>query len=275
MSDERRRRAPAARGLVDEPTIGGPGEEPCAPAGKGRLEAWPPAVPHPRSAPASSRSSAPSTPSRTRRSAWLPYLLVGILLLGIAAGVGVGLLIPPVAIWSVILWGVTGLMVGILAGLMTMTRLSTKAMYKQIDGMPGAAGHVLSTSLGRNWQSSDMPVGVNPKTQEAVYRAVGRGGVVIVGEGARGRLTRLVNDERSKVQRVASGVPVTVIYVGHGEGDVPIAKLAPTIKSLPKKIDRVDDGRGHQAHRLGVAVARSLPIPKGIDPTKVRAPRPR
>ena len=44
--------------------------------------------------------------------------------------------------------------------------------------MPGAAGHVLSTSLGRNWQSSDMPVGVNPKTQEAVYRAVGRGGVV-------------------------------------------------------------------------------------------------
>ena len=78
-------------------------------------------------------------------------------------------------------------------------------MYKQIDGMPGAAGHVLSTSLGRNWQSSEMPVGVNPKTQEAVYRAIGRGGVVIVGEGARGRLTRLVNDERSKVQRVASG----------------------------------------------------------------------
>ena len=61
----------------------------------------------------------------------------------------------------------------------------------------------MSTSLGRNWQSSDMPVGVNPKTQEAVYRAVGRGGVVIVGEGARGRLTRLINDERSKAQRVA------------------------------------------------------------------------
>jgi hypothetical protein len=206
---------------------------------------------------------------------WVPYLLVGILLVGIAAGVGVGLLIPPFAIWSVVLWGVTGLMVGILAGLMTMTRLSTKAMYKQIDGMPGAAGHVLSTSLGRNWQSSEMPVGVNPKTQEAVYRAVGRGGVVIVGEGARGRLTRLVNDERSKVQRVASGVPVTVIYVGHGDGDVSIAKLAPTIKSLPKKVDRSTQAAVIKRIDSVSQSLTSLPIPKGIDPTKARAPRPR
>ena len=59
-----------------------------------------------------------------------------------------------------------------------------------------------------------------------------------VGEGARGRLTRLVNDERMKVQRVASGVPVTVLYVGHGEDEVSIDKLASTIKALPKKIDR-------------------------------------
>ena len=206
---------------------------------------------------------------------WVPYLLVGILLVGIAAGVGVGLLIPPFAIWSVVLWGVTGLMVGILAGLMTMTRLSTKAMYKQIDGMPGAAGHVLSTSLGRNWQSSEMPVGVNPKTQEAVYRAVGRGGVVIVGEGARGRLTRLVNDERSKVQRVASGVPVTVIYIGHGEGDVSIAKLAPTIKSLPKKVDKSTEAAVIKRIESVSQSLTSLPIPKGIDPTKARAPRPR
>ena len=79
---------------------------------------------------------------------------------------------------------------------------------------------------------------MNPKSQEAVYRAVGRGGIVIVGEGARGRLTRLINDERSKAQRVATGVPVHVYYVGHGADEVPIAKLAPTIKALPKKIDR-------------------------------------
>ena len=206
---------------------------------------------------------------------WLPWLLIAIFLVCIGLGVGIGFLLPPVALWSIILWGLTGLMLGILACLMTMTRLSTSAMYKQIDGMPGAAGHVLSTSLGRNWQSTDMPVGVNPKTQEAVYRAVGRGGIVIVGEGARGRLTRLINDERSKAQRVATGVPVHVYYVGHGADEVPIAKLAPTIKALPKKIDRATMAAVIKRLSSVSQSLASLPIPKGIDPTKVRAPRPR
>lgn len=206
---------------------------------------------------------------------WLPWALIGAILLGIGLGVLVGFFIPPVQIWSVILWGVSGLMFGLLAAMLLQTRLATTAMYKKLDGLPGASGHVLSTGLGRSWVASDMPVGVNPKTQDAVYRVVGRGGVVIVAEGARGRLTRLVNDERVKVQRVAAGVPIEVVYVGHDEGDVPISKLAKTIKKLPKKIDRAT---------LAAVVKRidsvsqsitSLPIPKGIDPTKVRAPRPR
>jgi hypothetical protein len=206
---------------------------------------------------------------------WLPWLFVAIFVVAIALGVGVGFLIPPFAVWSVVLWGVVGLMLGLLACMMTMTRLSTSAMYHKIDGMPGAAGHVLSTSLGRSWNASDTPVGVNPKTQEAVYRAVGRGGVVIVGEGARGRLTRLVNEERSKAQRVASGVPVTVFYVGHGDDDVKISELAGAIKKLPKAIDKTT--RAAVIKRLD-SVSQSLaslPIPKGIDPMKARAPRPR
>ncbi len=206
---------------------------------------------------------------------WLPFLIVGIILLGIGAGIAAGLLIQPVAIWSVILWGITGLMLGILGSLMSMTRLSTNAMYKKLDGMPGAVGHVISTSLGRRWQGSETPVGVNPKTQEAVYRAIGRGGVVIVGEGSRGRLTRLINDERSKVQRVASGVPVTVFYVGHGEDDVPIAKLASRIKALPKTVDRATMAAVIKRVESVSQSLASLPIPKGIDPTRARAPRPR
>jgi hypothetical protein len=206
---------------------------------------------------------------------WLPWLLAGILVVGVWVGVLIGFLAPPVAIWSVILWGITGLLLGVLGAMMTLTRLSTKAMYIKIDGMPGAAGQVLSTSLGRNWAASEMPVGVNPKTQEAVYRAVGRGGVAVVGEGARGRLTRLINDERSKVQRVASGVPVTVFYVGHGEGDVPIDQLAKSIKKLPKKIDRGTQAAVMKRLDSVSQSLASLPIPKGIDPTKARAPRPR
>ncbi|RLK49467.1 DUF4191 family protein [Microbacterium telephonicum] len=206
---------------------------------------------------------------------WLPWVLIAIIVVVTALGVLVGFFIPPAAIWSIILWGVTGLMFGFLAAMITLTRLSTTAMYKKIDGMPGAAGHVLSTALGRKWSASDTPVGVNPKTQDAVYRVVGRGGVVIVGEGSRGRLTRLIADEKMKAQRVATGVPINVFYIGHGAEDVPIAKLASTIKSLPTKIDRGTMGAVIKRIDSVSQSVTSLPIPKGIDPMKARAPRPR
>ncbi len=260
---------------MENPLRREPGEEPRRARGKGSLEGMAARTTAPEKRPGFFSQLRSLYTFTQRTFTWLPWLLVGIFVVCIAIGVGIGFLIPPVAIWSVILWGVTGLMLGLLASMMTMTRLSTRAMYKQLDGMPGAAGHILSTSLGRNWQASEMPVGVNPKTQEAVYRAIGRGGIVIVGEGARGRLTRLVNEERSKAQRVASGVPVHVLYVGHGEDEVTIAKLAPTIKALPKKIDRGTMAAVIKRVESVSQSLASLPIPKGIDPTKVRAPRPR
>jgi hypothetical protein len=206
---------------------------------------------------------------------WLPWALIAIILAGIGLGIAVGFILRPFTAWTVVTWAITGLLIGILGAMIFTTRLSNTAMYRKIDGMPGASGHVLSTSLGRSWSASDTPVGVNPRSKEAVYRAVGRGGVVVVGEGARGRLARLVNEERAKAQRVAGGVPVTVFYVGHGEGDTAIADLAKRIKKLPKAIDsttqaavikRLDSVSGSLA---------SMPIPKGIDPLKARAQRPR
>ncbi|GAT73268.1 DUF4191 family protein [Microbacterium hydrocarbonoxydans] len=212
----------------------------------------------------------------TRESySWLPWAQIAIVILGVLLGLIAGYLIPPFQIWTLVLWGISGLMLGVLGAMFLMTRLSTSAMYQKIDGMPGATGHVLSTSLGRNWQASETPVGINPKTQDAVYRTVGRGGVVVVGEGARGRLTRLVNDERSKAARVANGVPVTVLYVGHGEGEVAIADLAKTIKKLPKAIDKATMAAVIRRLESVSQSLSSLPIPKGIDPTKVRSQRPR
>ncbi|MBQ3358650.1 MULTISPECIES: DUF4191 family protein [Microbacterium] len=206
---------------------------------------------------------------------WLPWAQLAILIGGILIGLVVGYLIPPLQWWTLLLWGITGLMLGVLAAMFLMTRLSTSAMYTKIDGMPGATGHVISTSLGRRWQASDTPVGINPKTQEAVYRAVGRGGIVVVGEGARGRLTRLINEERSKAQRVANGVPVTVLYVGHGDDEVAISDLAKTIKKIPKAIDKATMAAVIRRIESVSQSLSSLPIPKGIDPTKVRAQRPR
>ncbi|QMU98256.1 DUF4191 family protein [Microbacterium esteraromaticum] len=206
---------------------------------------------------------------------WLPWAQIAILIAGVLIGLIIGYLISGASVLGLILWGFTGLMFGVLGAMFLMTRLSTKAMYAKIDGMPGASGHVLSTSLGRSWSASDTPVGINPKTQEAVYRVVGRGGIVIVGEGARGRLTRLVNEERQKAQRVAHGVPVTVLYVGHGDDDVAIADLSKTIKKLPKAIDKATMAAVIRRVESVSQSLSSLPIPKGIDPTRVRSQRPR
>ncbi|MGW9626538.1 DUF4191 domain-containing protein [Microbacterium sp.] len=206
---------------------------------------------------------------------WLPWAQIAILIAGVLIGLIIGFLISGASVLGLILWGVTGLMFGILGAMFLMTRLSTTAMYAKIDGMPGASGHVLSTSLGRRWSASDTPVGINPKTQEAVYRVVGRGGIVIVGEGARGRLTRLINEERQKSQRVAHGVPVTVLYVGHGDDDVAIADLSKTIKKLPKAIDKATMAAVIRRIESVSQSLSSLPIPKGIDPTRVRSQRPR
>ncbi|GAA2890351.1 DUF4191 domain-containing protein [Microbacterium esteraromaticum] len=206
---------------------------------------------------------------------WLPWAQVAILVAGVLIGLIIGFLISGASVLGLILWGFTGLMFGVLGAMFLMTRLSTTAMYAKIDGMPGASGHVLSTSLGRNWSASDTPVGINPKTQEAVYRVVGRGGIVIVGEGARGRLTRLINEERQKAQRVAHGVPVTVLYVGHGDEDVAIADLSKTIKKLPKAIDKATMAAVIRRIDSVSQSLSSLPIPKGIDPTRVRSQRPR
>lgn len=206
---------------------------------------------------------------------WLGWVLIAIIIAGIGIGVGIGFLIPPVAIWSIILWGVTGILIGFLGAMITMSRLATKAMYAKIDGKPGATGYVMNSGLGRGWRADDMPVGVNPKTQDAVYRAVGRAGILIVGEGSEARLTRLINEEKMKAKRVAPSVPVHVMYVGNDEGQVSIKVLGKTAKALPKVISKATQAAVVKRMDSMTQGLGALPIPKGIDPTKVRAPRPR
>ncbi len=92
-----------------------------------------------------------------------------------------------------------------------------RAAYSQIEGQPGAVGAVLSNSLRRQWRSSEMPVAVHGRSQAAVYRAVGRPGVVLITEGQRGNLNRQVDEERRKVQRIVPNVAVHVLHVGDGD----------------------------------------------------------
>jgi cytochrome c-type biogenesis protein CcmH/NrfF len=58
----------------------------------------------------------------------------------------VGYVIPPFQIWSLILWGITGLL-GVLGAMFLMTRLSTTAMYRRSTACPAPP----DMSSARRW----------------------------------------------------------------------------------------------------------------------------
>jgi hypothetical protein len=162
---------------------------------------------------------------------------------------------------------------GVLAFLIVLGRRAEKAAYSQIAGQPGAVGAVLKSSLRRGWTASEMPVAVSPKTQDAVYRAVGRGGVALIGEGPRSRTQRMLEDERKVVTRILPNVPVTFLYVGPDADSIPLYKLAGKLRGLKPALRKPEVLA--VSNRLNSLGKNGLPIPKGVDPMRVRAPRPR
>jgi len=190
--------------------------------------------------------------------------------LGVLAGVALGVWLAPTNGFLAAVYIFTGSLSGLLSGLIVMSKRAERAAYSRIEGQPGAVGAVLGSSLRRNWQAADMPVAMNPKTKEAIYRAVGPAGVVLIGEGARTRVQSLLEDERRKINRIAPGAPVHFIFVSGDEGSTPLHRLAPTLYKLKKGMSRSEITAVR--NRLA-SMGMSLPIPKGIDPTKVRAQR--
>ena len=190
----------------------------------------------------------------------------------IVVGVLVAALLPGNWI-SWVLWSVTGVLLGILLVMIVLGRRAEKAAYQQIEGRPGAVGAVVQGALRRSWRGSETPVAMNPRTQDAIYRVVGRGGVVIIAEGPAERTKRLRLDEERKVRRVLPNVKITHIQVGPDEGSVPLHKLSRALLKIKPSLNRNEV----QAVHLRLASLQSSPvgIPKGIDPNKVRSQRPR
>ena len=144
-----------------------------------------------------------------------------------------------------------------------MNRRAERAAYAQLEGQPGAVGAVLRSSLRRGWRGSEVPVAVNGRTKDAVYRVVGRPGVTLIVEGPKARTQRLTDEERRKVTRVAPNVPVTVLHVGHDEGSIRLNQISRRLTRLKPKLTRRRGARGEQPPR----VARHRPAgPEGHRP---------
>ncbi len=197
-----------------------------------------------------------------------------LLLLGFLVPVLVGLAL---ALWlgegngfTIALWIVAGVLAGILLALIILGRRAERAAYAQIEDQPGAVGAVLRSGLRGGWVGNEMPVAVNGKTQDAVYRAVGRGGVALISEGPVTRTKRMLDEEQRKVARVLPNVPITLISVGHDDGSVELHRLPATLRKTKRTLTKPEVLA--VSNRLNSLQA-PLPIPKGIDPMKARPQR--
>jgi len=147
------------------------------------------------------------------------------------------------------------------------TRLASNAAYSSIEGELGAAASVLM-SIRRGWTITPH-VSFN-KNQDMVHQAVGRPGVVLVGEGGPA-VQGLLNDQRKKLERFAPGVPVFEFVSGSREGQIPIRKVQRQLKKYPKKLSRVQV-RELRA-RLKSIGGMNIPLPKGPLPKNVGMPK--
>ncbi len=210
----------------------------------------------------------------TRRyDSLIVWYLILAFLLPVLVGLALGLWLSRDNVLGLILSIIAGVLGGVLLVLIVLGRRAERAAYSQIAGQPGAVGAVLKSGLRRSWTGSELPVNVSPKTQDAVYRAVGRPGVVLIGEGPRSRTQRMLDDERRNVSRILPNVPVHLVYVGPDAESTPLHKLPSALNKFKKTLKRGEVLA--VSNRLTSLQKSTLPIPKGIDPNRVRAPRPR
>lgn len=200
----------------------------------------------------------------------LPFMLI-VFLAPIVVGVLLSIFLDG-NILTQVLWIVAGVLVGVLLAILVLGRRAEHAAYSQIAGQPGAVGAVLRSSLRRGWRGNEMPVKVDPKSRDAVYLAVGRGGVVLIGEGSKTRTDRMISEQRSKISRVVPNVPITALNVGPDSGSVPLHRVARELGRIKPTLNKtevvaVDNRLASLSSNAGMA------IPKGVDPLRVRAPR--
>lgn len=185
----------------------------------------------------------------------LPWIMLGSLLAGIAVGVVLGLLVPPV--WP---WVIMGIFLGAALAMFMFTRRVKTAMFKRFEGQAGSAEVALGM-LGKDWTSTPA---INATRQmDVIHRAIGPGGLLLVTEGNSPALKQLLATEVRRHEQTAYGVTVQTIAMGDGEGQVPLSKLADHIKKLPKQLSPAQVEDVQRRVRAMDAVRSRMPIPKG------------
>lgn len=199
---------------------------------------------------------------------WMALAVVGVTVVGVLVGAVFG---------HPVYGGFIGLPFGVLAATFLLSRRAERAAYGAIEGQPGAGGAALQ-GLRRGWAYEQEPVAVEGgrgtlEDAAMVYRAVGRPGVVLVGEGPTGRAAKLLAAEKRRVTRLVPNVPVTLYRLGTGSGDEVVSA-----QQLVKRMQRMKNVLTKQEvtavnKRLRALARVKPPMPAGMDPQRMRNQR--
>ncbi|MDR1512078.1 MAG: DUF4191 domain-containing protein [Propionibacteriaceae bacterium] len=190
--------------------------------------------------------------------AFVPLELAA-LLVPLAAGVVAGLLIG-----EFVFWPLTGLMLGFIAFLGAFTWRARLANFKRYAGQPGASELAFRELPKKGWTTS-LAITAN-RNQDVVHRVVGPVGVVLIGEGQAGRVRQMLESEAKKHQSIRQGLPVTTFVVGDAANQVPLLKLAKTLKKLPRSLKPAELAEVKSRLTALDAVRPRMPIPHGPMP---------
>jgi hypothetical protein len=160
-----------------------------------------------------------------------------------------------------------GVLLGVLVAVILFGRFAQAAQFSAIEGQLGAAAAVLKSMRG-NWTVTEAVAG--NRNMDMVHRAVGRPGVILVGEGSPNGLGSLLAAEKKRVARVAYEVPIFDFQIGNGEGQIPISKLQRKIMRLPRNLKPA--AISDLNHRLR-ALSPTMQAPKGPIPRNIRQPK--
>jgi len=180
-----------------------------------------------------------------------------------------GVFISAGAFLGIVIWVVLGIVTGYLSALLTLTRRANTAIFTKYANEPGRISLTVGTLTRRVYKGTNQPVAVNARTRDMVFRIVGPAGVVLLGEGIKNSTQQLLEDERRKVQRVASGVTVHTFFSSEDGQGVPLATLHKKVTKLKRTLTK-NEIRAVQNRLAAMDSRGGLPIPKGIDPTKMR-----
>ena len=166
-----------------------------------------------------------------------------------------------------------GIPLALVVAMFVLVRRAEAAGYKRIAGQPGASLNALGTVRTGSWTWEQQPVAFNTKTQEMVFRGVGRGGVVLVAEGgADSRAAKLLEQESKRVKRLMPEAPVTLIRVGDGEDQIKLTKLSRHVTKMKPILSKSETAEVTRRLKT-LGTKKQMPIPKGVDPFTARPDR--